>query len=58
MFSYTALADGLRYQIVLDTENKRYRNTTLPALSMLLEADPNALLLGIRLGSFVRTVST
>ena len=50
MFSYTALADGLRYQIVLDTENKRYRNTTLPALSMLLEADPNALLFGIRLG--------
>ena len=46
VFSYTALADGLRYQIVLDTENKRYRNTTLPALSMLLEADTNTLLFG------------
>jgi hypothetical protein len=46
-FSYVAM-DGLRHRIILDTENKRFRNDDLDCQSLFLEDDvnPNVLVFG------------
>jgi hypothetical protein len=46
-FSYIAM-DGKRHRIILDTENKRFRNDDLDCQSLFLESDvnPNVLVFG------------
>ena len=44
-FSYRAM-DGKTYRIVLDVPGKRYRNDSIDAQSMYLEADTNSLVWG------------
>lgn len=45
VYAFSAL-DGNRYELVLDVEQKRWRNTTIDAQSLFLEEDTNLLVFG------------